>query len=191
MPGPHKRFLQTIESIANIREFVEYHKRDRNLTVAYDACLAMLRALRDKHIQIVSRYIIVKSREARSASRPRAGAHSPEAPRGRDIGIAAVKYKDNGDGQKKKMRGTGGTALIPFLKQARDETGEPAIDVWARKVLTGGRRSAADVEVAAENKILQQEARMGDWDADEAVDTKVGLAGSWDMEGEGGGLCVS
>lgn len=193
MPGPHKRFLQTIESIANIREFVEYHKRDRNLTVAYDACLAMLRALRDKHIQIVSRYIIVKSREARSASRPRHGAHSPEAPRGRDIGIAAVKYKDSGsDGQKKKkMRGTGGTALIPFLKQARDETGEPAIDAWARKVLTGGRRSAADVEVAEESKILEQEARMGNWDVDEGIDAKVGLAGSWNMEGEGGGLCVS
>lgn len=192
MPGPHKRFLQQIESIANIREFVEYHSRNRNLTIAYDACLAMLRALRDKHIQIVSRYIIVKSREARSASRPRAGAHSPEAPRGRDIGIASIKYKnDPADGAKKKqMRGTGGTALIPFLKQARDETGEPAIDVWARRVLTGGRKSAADVEVAAESKIFEQEARMGDWE-EENVENKVGLAGSWDMEGEGGGLCVS
>lgn len=88
------------------------------------------------------------------------------------------------------MRGTGGTALIPFLKQARDETGEPAIDVWARKVLTGGRKSAADVEVAAESRIFEQEARMGDWE-EEDIENKVGLAGSWDMEGEGGGLCVS
>jgi Indoleamine 2,3-dioxygenase len=27
------------------------------------------------------------------------------------------------------MRGTGGTALIPFLKEVRDETGEPVIGV--------------------------------------------------------------
>jgi indoleamine 2,3-dioxygenase len=29
---------------------------------------------------------------------------------------------------KKKLKGTGGTALIPSLEQARDETGEPTID---------------------------------------------------------------
>lgn len=194
MPGPHRRFLQSIESVANIREYVECNRHDRKLTLAYDACLAMLRALRDKHIQIVSRYIIVKSREARSVSRSRADAHSPEPPRGRAIGIASIKYKNEPtEGQrKKKMRGTGGTALIPFLKQARDETGEPAIDSWARKVLTGGKKSAADFEVAAESRILEEEARMGDWlGEEEKAETKVGLAGSWDMEGEGGGLCVS
>lgn len=186
MPGPHRRFLQAVESVANIREFVEDHSRDRNLTIAYDACLAMLRALRDKHIQMVSRYIIVKSREARSVSRSR-GPRSPDDAPARGRGIASISYKDNPDANgkpKKKMRGTGGTALIPFLKQARDETGEPAIDIWARKVLTGGRRSAADHEVAAESL------RFGAEELDAGEPTIIGLAGSWSMETEGGGLCL-
>lgn len=147
----------------------------------------MLRALRDKHIQMVSRYIIVKSREARSVSRSRSSARSPDAAaptRGR--GIASISYKDNDDGQrKKKMRGTGGTALIPFLKQARDETGEPAIDAWSRKVLMGGRRTDADREVDVENM------RLGAEDLSPAEEpTIIGLAGSWNMETEGGGLCA-
>ncbi|RJE16357.1 indoleamine 2,3-dioxygenase, partial [Aspergillus sclerotialis] len=61
------------------------------------------------------------------------------------------------------MRGTGGTALIPFLKQARDETGEPAIDAWARKLLMGGRRTEADAEIAFEDRITRAE----NLDADE------------------------
>ena len=81
------------------------------------------------------------------------------------------------------MRGTGGTALIPFLKQARDETGEPAIDEWARKLLMGGRRTEADNEIAFESRITAAEL-----DAEEPQ--IVGLAGSWNMEDNGGGLCA-
>jgi indoleamine 2,3-dioxygenase len=80
------------------------------------------------------------------------------------------------------MRGTGGTALIPFLKQARDETGEPAIDEWARKLLMGGRRTEADREIAYESMITASQL-----DTDEPQ--IVGLAGSWNMEDNGGGLC--
>lgn len=192
MPGPHKRFLQAVEAVSNIRDFVDFHQRDRNLTVAYDACLAMLRALRDKHIQIVSRYIIVKSREARSVSRSR-GRSGPEPESGpapnRGRGIASISYKNtDAEQRKKKMRGTGGTALIPFLKQARDETGEPAIDAWARKVLTGARKTPADREVDVENLRVQEDDIDG-MPGLERVPTIVGLAGSWNMETEGGGLC--
>ncbi len=86
------------------------------------------------------------------------------------------------------MRGTGGTALIPFLKQARDETGEPAIDAWARKVLTGARKTAADREVDVESLRFQEDEAFG-MPGLERVPTLVGLAGSWNMETEGGGLC--
>lgn len=183
MPGPHRRFLQAVEGVSNIREFVEYHKSNRSLTVAYDACLAMLRSLRDKHIQMVSRYIIVKSRESRSMSRNRQESSPDPAPR-RGQGIASITYDrpQEGSQRKKKMRGTGGTALIPFLKQARDETGEPAIDEWARKLLMGGRRTEADHEIAVESRITAAEL--------DAEDPQiVGLAGSWNMEDNGGGLC--
>ncbi|RVX67984.1 hypothetical protein B0A52_08394 [Exophiala mesophila] len=183
MPGPHRRFLQAVEGVANIREFVQDNHSRRDLTVAYDACLAMLRSLRDKHIQMVSRYIIVKSRESRSMSRTRQGSSQEPATR-RGQGIASIQYhRPEPDTQrKKKMRGTGGTALIPFLKQARDETGEPAIDEWARKLLMGGRRTEADLEIATESRI-----NAAQLDSDEPH--IVGLAGSWNMEDNAGGLC--
>ena len=182
MPGPHRRFLQAVEGVANIREYVEMNRSNRNLTVAYDACLAMLRTLRDKHIQMVSRYIIVKSRESRSLSRSR-GQASPDPAPTRGHGLASIRYKTGVGEKPRKTRGTGGTALIPFLKQARDETGEPAIDDWARNILMGGKRTETDAEIAYQSRLTAQEL-----DAEEPQ--IVGLAGAWDMEDSGGGLCA-
>jgi indoleamine 2,3-dioxygenase len=188
MPGPHRRFLQAVEGVANIREYVEVNRSNQGLCIAYDACLAMLRTLRDKHIQMVSRYIIVKSRESRSLSRSREG-QSPDPAPTRGSGIASIRYSERTSRdaeppkKKKKMRGTGGTALISFLKQARDETGEPAIDDWSRKLLMGGRRTEADAEIALESRITASQL-----DADEPQ--IVGLAGSWNMEDNAGGLCA-
>lgn len=173
MPGPHRRFLEDVTLCANIREYVESHTDDRELCLAYDACLAMLRTFRDKHINIVSRYIIVKSRESRSQSRTR----SPEAMR-RQQNIA-TSSRENGKAGKKNLKGTGGTALMPFLKQARDETSEPAIDAWTRKLM---------------NKVSST-AGKGDFflgKVDEHVDGDLectGLAGTWMMDSDGGGIC--
>ena len=193
MPGPHRKFLHAVESVANIHEYVDSHRSNRQLCVAYDACLAMLRTLRDKHIQMVSRYIIVKSRE--STSMVHSEHHSPNStlPR-RGQGIASVKYDGSGDRTDKKLggkrlRGTGGTALIPFLRQARDETGEPAIDAWARKLLNGARKSQADAEIEAQSRSYASQLGMLGHKAEEDNAMLVGLAGSWNMEDNGGGLC--
>lgn len=189
MPGGHRKFLQAVESVSNIREYVEANRHHRTLVLAYDACLAMLKALRDKHITMVSRYIIVKSRE-RSVSRSRGRqleADSPQAMR-RPTNLASVKYDSNGQKEQKtkKLRGTGGTALIPFLKQARDEVGEIAMDAWSRKYLNGGRMTEADREIESENKLHKTLSNAGDLAPGEVV----GLAGSWNMEDNGGGLCA-
>lgn len=202
MPGPHRKFLQAVENVANIREYVESHRSNTQLCIAYDACLAMLRALRDKHIQMVSRYIIVKSRESRSLSRSRGGHRTSSPTATRSTGIASVKYdpSDNKNSDQpnkpssggKRLRGTGGTALIPFLRQARDETGEPAIDAWARKLMSGARRSQADAEIEAESRAYASQLGMlGSELGDPEENTLVGLAGSWSMEdGGGGGICL-
>lgn len=212
MPGPHRKFLQAVESVANIREYVESHRSHSQLCIAYDACLAMLRALRDKHIQMVSRYIIVKSRESRSISPSRHRHQSPNPAPTRGAGIASVKYDVSGTkkagksagggggsgGGGKRLRGTGGTALIPFLRQARDETGEPAIDAWARKLMSGARRSQADAEIEADSRAYAGQLGMngfasqvegGEEEEEEGVALVVGLAGSWNIEDNGGGLC--
>ena len=174
MPGPHSRFLEHVSNVANIREYVDSHRSNRALSIAYDACLAMLRALRDKHIQMVSRYIIVKSRESRSHSR----SLSPSATKAPKPVNLANAHRSPGTGNK-KLRGTGGTALIPFLKQARDETGEPAIDAWARRLLSNGPAEGGSNFAAL--------GKMGEHaDGDMEI---VGLAGTWHMDDSEGGLC--
>ncbi|KAJ5692741.1 hypothetical protein N7462_002164 [Penicillium macrosclerotiorum] len=167
MPGSHRRFLEDIDSISNIRPFVEARRGDAALCLAYDACLSMLRAMRDKHIQIVSRYIIIQSRGARRASQSAGSGQQPAT-----TNLATAVPSDN-----KKLRGTGGTALIPFLKQARDETGEPAIDAWARRLLSNG---PADAGFAALSKVGEQ--------PDGHLEV-VGLCGTWTADDSEGGIC--
>lgn len=174
MPGPHRRFLEHVESVANIREYVNARRKDRALVTAFDACLAMLRALRDKHIQLVSRYIIIKSRESRSHSR----SLSPKQSAAHRVNIANSIQRGNS----KKLRGTGGTALIPFLKQARDETGEPAIDAWARRLLNNGPAGIGVSDgVATLGKMSEH--------LDGEVEI-VGLAGTWSVDDSEGGVSI-
>jgi indoleamine 2,3-dioxygenase len=177
MPGPHRRFLEHVSRVAELRDYVERRKTDRALCIAFDACLAMLRALRDKHIQMVSRYIIVKSR-----SHSHARSRSPRAapPPRRNLANAHPEpVPSDGRRGSKSLRGTGGTALIPFLKQARDETGEPAIDAWARRILSNGHGESA-TNRASRGKT--REDGPGEMEI-------VGLAGTWTMDDSEGGLC--
>lgn len=239
MPGPHRRFLEHVSSVANIRQFVESRRFDRELCIAYDACLAMLRALRDKHIQIVSRYIVVKSQESRAhakslsstggssggeslpsaatsahatipvtpikpnnktSTRPEpdtAKGTNPSRPTPTNLATASAKKTQKAG----NLRGTGGTALIPFLKQARDETGEPAIDAWARRVLSngpaiGGGGGASKIipappppaSLLATDPTLAAFLGKVDEHADGQMEV-VGLAGTWRMDDSEGGIC--
>jgi indoleamine 2,3-dioxygenase len=198
MPGPHRRFLQYIERIANIRSFVEIHADNAALRVAYDACLAMLRHFRDIHIQMVSRYIIVKSREGRSHV-PR---DAPSGTKRMNLAVASSMRDTSSstspppiDGVRspevsrlRKLRGTGGTALIPFLKQARDETGEPAIDAWARRLLNNGPGTLPRYETGA--GAVQSGARLTKMGEHASGEREiVGLAGVWSVDDSEGGIC--
>ncbi|BCS22006.1 indoleamine 2,3-dioxygenase [Aspergillus puulaauensis] len=162
MPGSHRRFLEHTSAVANIREYVEARKSDKALSLAYDACLSMLRSMRTKHIQMVSRYIINPSQNARG--RPTT-----------TLNLATARNNEKPDGS--KLRGTGGTALIPFLKQARDETGEPAVDAWARRLLTTG---SVEPGFASLSKLGEHP------DGHLQV---VGLSGTWAADDSEGGIC--
>ncbi|KAL4784740.1 Indoleamine 2,3-dioxygenase [Aspergillus varians] len=162
MPGPHRRFLEHTATVANIREFVEARHSDKALCLAYDACLSMVRSMRTKHIKMVSRYIINPSQQAQSKTSS-------------TLNLATARNGEKPDS--KQLRGTGGTALIPFLKQARDETGEPAIDAWARRLLT---TSSMEPGFASLSKV------------DENPDGHlkvVGLSGTWAADDSEGGIC--
>ena len=180
MPGPHRRFLQHVSSVTNIRQYVEAHKSNRPLSIAYDACLAMVRALRDKHIQMVSRYIIVKSRES-SHSRSLIPMNAPNQPR--PLNLANThRFSKNEKTGSRTLRGTGGTSLIPFLKQARDETGETAVDAWARRILSSRYAESAMAPFFAPPSEILGEHTKGEMEI-------VGLAGVWKTDDSEGGLC--
>lgn len=98
MPGPHRLFLEHVSKIANIRDYVNSHPQDVALNAAFNKCLEGLVAFRNKHLQMVSRYIVVPSRVSRS------------------------RGNDTQDALKTAAKGTGGTAPVAFLKQVRDET---------------------------------------------------------------------
>ena len=116
MPGPHRRFLERVAEIANIRGCVTAHPDDSALQAAYNQCLEALVAFRNKHVQIVSRYIVVQSRIAQSEQEiAMNGANTSLSTKDGSVQPALVA---------KAVLGTGGTSPVVFLKQVRDETKE-------------------------------------------------------------------
>lgn len=178
MPGPHRRFLEDVERVSNIPEFVNAHKDNVPLTVAFDSCLAMLTALRNVHLNIVSRYIIIKSRETRSVER----AESPVALRRKKLDIASASNTEAGE--KKELKGTGGTALVSFLKQARDETSEHAVNAWAKKAMAK-RTHKKQESIAALEIPDSHEVKV-------VPEVVTGLAATWidwSVDDSAGGIC--
>lgn len=117
MPKKHREFLEALSKANILKLYVRANKSEGELVLAYDACLAMLKAFRDKHIQIVTRYIIIPLKMPNNTKTAR-------------IGLLLA--------EKGGARGTGGTALLPFLKQCRDETGDPAAGTWGQRILSDG-----------------------------------------------------
>jgi indoleamine 2,3-dioxygenase len=116
MPGPHKRFLDDIEAIANIRSYVETHQDDTELLGAYNEAVAALSRFRDIHIALVTRFIIIPARQGRPS----------QFPERNDIASMSTKMAAE-KGLTQELVGTGGTKLIPFLRTSRDETKEAAV----------------------------------------------------------------
>lgn len=194
MPGPHARFLKDVSSVANIRAFVDAHgqgRADNELRVSYDACLAMLSKLRDIHIAIVTRYIVTPSRAERARSRSRSpevvrkrvnlatASREPQTPSHRKRGPQGIALDTSSPPEgKKDLKGTGGTQLMSFLKQARDETGDPAVSDWARRFMIRQprREGAGDFFMGKEQGQLEE------------VEVP-GLAWTWTMDDDVGGIC--
>lgn len=116
MPGPHARFLDDIEAIANIRGYVDSHQGNAEVLAAYNSVVATLSGFRDKHIQLVTRYIILPSRMPRLAKE------------GERVNLASASTKMASEAPAtQELVGTGGTKLIPFLRTSRDETRDTAV----------------------------------------------------------------
>jgi len=193
MPGPHRRFLEHLTSVANIRDYVEANPGNPTLATAYDECLRALSSFRDKHLQIVSRYIVIMSQE----SKRRSSCAAPSAPPatlnipGTPLGLA------KGEAAKKGLKGTGGTKLMPFLKQSRDETMEPATGAWSKtssKFESYQARSKGGTPLTTPRPsspisgFAVRSCKVNDFEDMPTPRIGVGLAGDWEMD-DVGGIC--
>jgi indoleamine 2,3-dioxygenase len=109
MPRAHRDFLNLVSKLTPLRLFVQNNRQNQDLVDAYDNCMKQLRAWRDRHLAVVWKYIARPARRAAEAaikSQGGAGSSSDEPPK-----------NDN-----ENLRGTGGTALLPFLRQTRNES---------------------------------------------------------------------
>ena len=114
MPGPHARFLRHVAQIGNIRELAllpPKTEQQTRLRAAYTAATDSLAEFRNKHIRIVTRYIVIPSKQHHNAQQPTSNNTKKN--------LATSSDALNKD---EELTGTGGTALMPFLKQTRDET---------------------------------------------------------------------
>lgn len=112
MPAPHRRFLETLSDLANVRSVVLASNLTSPLKEAYNAAVMTLSAFRDVHIQMVSRYIIIPARSSARAE-----------PQGDKVNLATASSQNGAsDANANGLAGTGGTSLIPFLRQTRDTT---------------------------------------------------------------------
>lgn len=145
MPQPHRSFLRHLQLAPRpVRALVLRHRSDRpQLAAAYDEALDALKRLREKHMRIASLYIIQQARRPPTAELIAMGAPVPESSAQEDVGYGAAALHDTPakpsrpqlaphslsefiaerqSAADEQVKGTGGTALIKFLKMCRDNT---------------------------------------------------------------------
>ncbi|TPX56426.1 hypothetical protein SpCBS45565_g08416 [Spizellomyces sp. 'palustris'] len=121
MPGPHREFIYALERAPSIRDFVNELVNTPSYDPAlsdevsrmYNRCVEGMRAFRDRHLQVVATYIVVQARKKKEVGHL-------------DVPQASQSLRVQ---QSLQARGTGGTDLIPFLKQSRDETSEARVQL--------------------------------------------------------------
>jgi indoleamine 2,3-dioxygenase len=107
MPGPDRRFLEDLTTRSNIRSFILSAGEKSPERQAYNEAVNELMKFRDTHIQMVTRYIVLAAR------RPKPTQDVEK------VNLATVSMKGR-DESNHTLSGTGGTDLMPFLKQTRD-----------------------------------------------------------------------
>ena len=112
MPIEHRELLDEVENLPSLRVYVESRKNSRKLVEAFNTCLQKLANWRSRHIGVVTTHIVSPSRNAQSAHR------RPDPDEVKD----GLSVQDES-----QLQGTGGSALIPFLKSAKEDTLETCL----------------------------------------------------------------
>lgn len=104
----HRQLIQNISLQPSLKSFVQEQASER-LNQAFQHCVTKLLALRNYHINTVSRFITVPAAHARQIR-----LQSQES-EGEIISRAPTALEE---------RGTGGSSIMTFLKTVRDQTKE-------------------------------------------------------------------
>ncbi|XP_008142081.1 indoleamine 2,3-dioxygenase 1 [Eptesicus fuscus] len=96
MPPAHQKFLHSLESKPSVREFV-LSEGDDNLQAIYNNCVDAMVSLRNYHLKIVTRYIVIPASQSK-------------------------KTQPSEEPSEAVNKGTGGTDVMKFLKSVRDTT---------------------------------------------------------------------
>jgi indoleamine 2,3-dioxygenase len=118
MPGLHKQFLEALTYHSNIRSFVMSSSNEQSLKEAYNAACLTLAEFRGTHMKVVSRYIVLAAKR---------GAPTTQSTENVNLATASAQVDGLNDENPSGLYGTGGTALMPFLKHTRDTTKDATI----------------------------------------------------------------
>ena len=207
MPKPHREFLEDLEEASNIRPYIlqlEEKYKNGNLpsdqlavVTAYNNCLHQLKLFRDKHVQIVTLYIVNQARKGpniphggfaierkeenvpvvETTTKKLAAGHNdlyPQTQLETSPGIRKDSKTDKVyqmfpqlglarkiDADAKVVRGTGGTNVMPFLKQSRDETADMKIRLGQDTKVEPSNTSSSSESVASTKK--EESQSWSDW----------------------------
>jgi indoleamine 2,3-dioxygenase len=116
MPLPHRTFLLHLSTHPTpLRPLVIAHAQSHpQLAAAYDSALEALKRFREKHMRVVSMFIV---QQARRKPSPRI-----RKILGQEVDEDEVEEVVGDIAEKGELRGTGGTPLFKFLKRCRDNT---------------------------------------------------------------------
>lgn len=106
MPPAHRKLIEDISVQPSLKSFVQ-QQASEHLNQAFHGCVTKLLALRNYHISVVSRFITVPAARARQI---------------RDETFEAEEEVISKAPAGLEERGTGGSSLMMFLKNVRNET---------------------------------------------------------------------
>lgn len=106
MPPAHRQLIEDISIQPSLKGFVQ-QQASEHLNQAFHRCVTKLLALRNYHISVVSRYITVPAARARQI---------------RDATFEVEEEIISKAPAVLEERGTGGSSLMMFLKNVRNET---------------------------------------------------------------------